>query len=185
MDAPATGTPGRHMRVTKGDGMTPNAALPAQSAIRLARWPGDAEAIRALWRGYFDEYQAELGAQDFEDELAELATRYDGKAATLWVVDDGEILGTVALRSIPRTRDAELKRMVVRPNRRGLGLGGRLVCHAQAEAKRMDFSRVFLDTVPAMQTARRLYAKHGFVVCDAYYGSPLCGAIFMRYDVDE
>lgn len=150
--------------------------------IREAVWPADQAVVTDLLRAYFVEYREELGAQDLDQELAELGTRYDGRHARMWVAEaEGMVVGCIALRPIPgRPDDGELKRMTVAASHRGRGIGAQLVQHLVSRASGMGVQHVLLDTVPRMQAARRIYERAGFTVCGAYYGSPLCGAVFME-----
>jgi GNAT superfamily N-acetyltransferase len=55
-----------------------------------------------------------------------------------------------------------LEDMVVRPDRRGSGLGGRLLGHAIDYARAHHFSRITLLTDRDNERAIRLYQRQGF-----------------------
>jgi GNAT superfamily N-acetyltransferase len=85
--------------------------------------------------------------------------------------------GFVAWRSVPATAfpdSWELKRLWVRPQGRGLGLGRSLT---QAVIDRAIVSRrkaIYLDTVPAAMTAaHHLYLDMGFIPCAPYNDNPV------------
>ena len=82
--------------------------------------------------------------------------------ADAWVVLEGEqVVGSVALRD--RGQGAlELKRMYLRPQVRGRGLGRRLLETALARARRRHATKVVLDTTEQMEAARHLYEQYGF-----------------------
>ena len=85
-----------------------------------------------------------------------------GTYASLWVaVMNGDVVGSVALRTV-RPRELELKRMYLRPEQRGRGLGRRLLETALAEARSSGAHLVRLDTTERMETARALYERYGF-----------------------
>jgi putative acetyltransferase len=85
-----------------------------------------------------------------------------GTYASLWVaVVHGEVVGSVALRALGRD-EVELKRMYLRPDQRGRGLGRRLLETALAEARSLGARLVRLDTTERMETARALYERYGF-----------------------
>lgn len=89
----------------------------------------------------------------------------------------GEPAGFVAWRTLPISvaPDAwELKRLWVRPNGRGLGLGRALTQAVLDRAAAARCKAVFLDTVPAsMDAAYRLYLHMGFEPCAPYNGNPV------------
>jgi GNAT superfamily N-acetyltransferase len=83
--------------------------------------------------------------------------------AALWVaVDGGAVVGSVALRDLGG-RAVQLKRMYLRPNQRGRGLGRQLLAVALDWAASHGMRVVRLDTSERMVAAQRLYEAHGFV----------------------
>ena len=148
--------------------------------IRAASFPDDLEAVRRIFAGYFAEFRDSLGTQDFDMEMRDLAARYDGRRQWLFVAEcAGAVVGVVGLKDIGNGT-GELKRMVVAPEARGSGIGKRLAEHALGDARRRGWTAVLLDTTPPMKTARGIYEALGFKERGPYYGSPLCGAIFME-----
>ena len=83
----------------------------------------------------------------------------------LLVISDEEtskILGIISMQK-KSEEIAEMNRLVVRPEARGLGLGRKLVHGLIGEARKSGFKQVFLETTDAQKDARRLYEKVGFV----------------------
>ena len=93
-------------------------------------------------------------------------------------------IGFVAWRSLPSPELAsawELKRLWLRPQARGLGIGRALVQQVLDRAKVNGKSIVLLDTAPeVMPAAYRLYLQMGFEECGPYNGPPLQGIVYMR-----
>jgi putative acetyltransferase len=118
----------------------------------------DLELFRALLEEYAASLGFDLGFQDFRRELAELPADYD--AVLLALVRD-EPAGCVALRPL-EAGICEMKRLFVRPASRDRGLGGRLVEAILLEARKREYERMRLDTVPSMAAARSLYRAFGF-----------------------
>jgi putative acetyltransferase len=70
-------------------------------------------------------------------------------------------IGCGAIRRIDRAV-AEIKRMYVAPEARGRGVGGRIVAALEAEAVRLGFSRLVLETGPRQPEAIAIYRRAGF-----------------------
>lgn len=90
---------------------------------------------------------------------------------------DHEPAGFVAWRRLPPAvapNACELKRLWVRPNARGLGLGRVLTQGALDRAAKAGYKAVYLDTAPAsMGAAHRLYLEMGFAPCAPYNDNPV------------
>jgi putative acetyltransferase len=149
--------------------------------IRNALDPRDIEAIRAL----FLEYQALLGIdlsfQHFEDELRALPGDYTSPGGLLFIAESGgETAGCVALRQLQESISCEMKRLYVRPQYRSIGLGGRLADRVITAARSMGYQFIYLDTLPTMVGAQRLYESLGFEDVAPYRTNPIPGSRFLR-----
>ena len=80
---------------------------------------------------------------------------------------DGTLIGSGVIRRI-RPDAAELKRMYVRPEAQGLGLGRRLFEMRIAEARRMGCTTLYADTVKGNTAMLSMYEKFGFAYIQRY-----------------
>jgi len=71
------------------------------------------------------------------------------------------VVGSVALRELTPA-ERQLKRMYLRPDQRGRGLGRRLLETALEHARADGVSVISLDTSKRMEAARSLYEAYGF-----------------------
>jgi GNAT superfamily N-acetyltransferase len=141
----------------------------------------DIAAVADLFRGYAESLPVDLAYQDFAAELAGLPGKYAPPKGALLLArgGDGSPLGCVALRAIAHEGCCEMKRLFLLPAARGTGLGRALAEAAIAEARRLGYTELRLDTLPTMQAAQRLYEQLGFRRIAPYYGPVPDGTIFM------
>ena len=95
--------------------------------------------------------------------------------------DGGALVGIGALARIT-ARHCEIKSMHVRAERRDRGAARHLLEGLLAEARRLDYARVSLETgvEPVFAAARALYATAGFRICPPFAGyGPDPNSVFM------
>lgn len=92
---------------------------------------------------------------------------------------DGRALGCVGL--VVSGAQAEIKRMFVHDDARGLGIGGLLMASIENLARGEGVRLVQLETGPRNAAALKLYAKQGYRPCGPF-GSyrPSPGSVFME-----
>jgi putative acetyltransferase len=137
----------------------------------------DIETARRLFRAYADGLPFSLDFQNFAAELAGLPSPYvPPRGCLLLARRDGAAIGVVALKPLA-SGIAEIKRLYVVEEARGIGIGRRLAEHAMAAACAKGYARVRLDTHrPSMKAAIALYRRLGFVEIPPY-GPDLGGEI--------
>jgi len=137
------------------------------------------DGVRVLFREYAASLPFALDFQDFEREVDELPGAYAPPRGALLLARGA---GCVGLRPIDDTT-CELKRLYVRPSARGTGLGRRLTEAVIAEARRLGYARMRLDTVPGMDAAQSLYEQLGFREIAPYRSNPIPGARFLELEL--
>jgi ribosomal protein S18 acetylase RimI-like enzyme len=137
----------------------------------------DLDAAAQLIRQYADSLPIDLNRQGFADEIASLPGPYappDG--ALLLAFQDGEALGSIALKRLEH-QVGEIKLLYVARAGRGLGIGKSLVAALLAEAGRIGYREIKLDTLPHMTEAIALYKSFGFEPIEAYGSFPYPGLL--------
>jgi putative acetyltransferase len=145
--------------------------------------PRDVAECRALFREYQQGLGVSLCFQGFEAELAALPGQYAPPRGGLYLATHGgKPAGCVALRALSAS-EGEMKRLYVRPEHRGAGLGRVLALHVIDAARALRYSGLKLDTLPTMRNAQALYAALGFRDAPAYGEHQVDGMRFMRLDL--
>jgi GNAT superfamily N-acetyltransferase len=100
----------------------------------------------------------------------------------LLAIFNEEPAGTIALRRLD-ARAGEVKRLYLRPEFRGRGLGRRLLEAVMQRGLALGYEMLYADTLPVMTEALSLYQRAGFERTEAYSKSPTSGAIYMKREL--
>lgn len=136
----------------------------------------------AQWLGF------DLCFQGFESELASLPGKYSPPDGRLYLaMADHTAVGCAGLRKIA-DGECEMKRLYLRPESRGLGLGKMLIEQMINDALAIGYKKMLLDTYPPkMGQAVNLYREYGFTETEPYYDNPHKddGVLFMELDLTK
>ena len=165
------------------------AVIPADNPVRI-------EAVRQLFKEYATSLSFNLCFQSFEEELARLPGEYAPMSGMLLLglVDD-QVAGCVAFHRLEgemagghagsaSAEVCEMKRLYVRPQFRGCGIGRELVDSILNCAAAVGYRWIRLDTIPTeMGKAVEIYRKIGFKEIAPYRPNPIPGAKYMELDL--
>jgi putative acetyltransferase len=155
----------------------------AHSAIKFfqAESPKQIAQARELFLEYAQSLGFSLCFQNFDQELATLPGGYAPPEGRLLLAEyDGQLAGCVALHAL-EPGVCEMKRLYLRPQFRGKGLGRVLADRIIAEARHIGYKQMRLDTVePVMKDAVAMYRTLGFREITPYCANPIAGALYME-----
>jgi putative acetyltransferase len=145
-----------------------------------ANTPQDFDTARALILEYVAWLNVDLSFQQFDTEIQHLEEMYSAPGGALVLVYSGpNPMGVAGIR--PFEGDiCEIKRMYLRPEARGQGLGKALLRRAFEEAQALGYQRMRLDTYAYMETAIALYLSEGFQEIPPYRFNPLENARYFE-----
>jgi ribosomal protein S18 acetylase RimI-like enzyme len=157
-----------------------NTHNPGLQALQVES-PEQIAAIRELFLEYAQSLGFSLCFQSFDKELAELPGDYAAPEGRLLLATcEGQSAGCVALHKLDH-EICEMKRLYVRPEFRGKGLGKILAERIIGEAHQIGYKQLRLDTVePLMRTAVKMYRTLGFREIAPYRPNPIEGALYME-----
>jgi putative acetyltransferase len=143
---------------------------PARSVIELT-------SAVALFRAYAKTLPVDLAPQGFSAELSSLPGVYGPPKGELLLAKRGDhVLGCIAFKPL-EAKAAEIKRLFVRPQARGAGVGKALVAAAIAAARSAGYDEIKLDSLPEMAAAIALYKSFGFEPIAPYGSHPYPGLV--------
>lgn len=136
--------------------------------VRDAR-PEDAEKLHALLHAAYEdrarrasEHVGALASSGGDDRpLTDTLERVRADVAEGLVLvaedEEGRLVASVMLRRV-----ANIRRLAVAPERKGEGLGGKMLEEAVARAAREGMTYAMLDTIPTHPWLPAFYRRHGF-----------------------
>jgi GNAT superfamily N-acetyltransferase len=143
-------------------------AADAQATIRPLGRPGD---LGWVVQAHGEVYAAEFGWNaDFEALVARIVADYaaahDPRREAAWIAElDGRRVGCIFCVADPdEPATAKLRILLVHPEGRGHGLGGRLVDACLEFARDAGYARIRLWTNHPLEAARRIYVARGFTL---------------------
>jgi len=150
-------------------------------SICQAESPAQISQVRDLFLEYAQSLGFSLCFQNFDRELAGLPGDYSLPEGRLLLAEcGGEAAGCAALHKL-QAGICEMKRLYLRPQFRGKGLGRILAEAVLAEAQTIGYEQMRLDTVePVMRNAVGLYRKLGFREIAPNRANPMPGTLYME-----
>ena len=136
---------------------------------------GDNEQIAKVIRQVFisDNYP-KTGTAFADSQLSFMFETYDKPKSIYFVVEDnGKIMGGAGVSQLDNSEEniCELQKMYFLQEARGKGIGFEMIQKCLQKAKNFGYEKCYLETLPEMLSAQKLYTKVGF----EYLCAPLGG----------
>ncbi|SHI71754.1 GNAT family N-acetyltransferase [Flavobacterium terrae] len=114
-----------------------------------------------------------VGTAYADPELDSMYEAYQKPRSTYFVLEnEGRIIGVAGISPLANGSEdvCELQKMYFLPETRGLGLGVLMMKACLVKAKEFGFKQCYLETMPYMEAAQKLYKKSGFEYLDGPMG---------------
>lgn len=133
--------------------------------------PQIAEVIRAV----LIEFGVPKVGTAYEDKALDcMAETYSKPKSVYFVVEnEGKIIGGAGIAQLDNFEGnvCELQKMYFLPEARGIGLGKIMIQKCLKQAKQLGFESCYLETLPYMKAATKLYANMGFTPLEKPMGN--------------
>ncbi|ASV31959.1 GNAT family N-acetyltransferase [Maribacter cobaltidurans] len=137
--------------------------------------PGDNEEVARVVREVLVEMGVpKVGTAYADKALDYMYEKYDVPKATYFVIDDGgNIIGCAGVAQLENYEGnvCELQKMYFLKEARGRGLGAKMMEVCLDRAREFGYEKCYLETMPYMKDAQKLYKKSGFEYIDAPMGN--------------
>ena len=135
----------------------------------------DNAAVAEIVRSVMLELGApKVGTAYADPNLDTMFETYQNPNAVYFVVEQEEkIIGGAGIQRLDNGEETicELQKMYFLPEARGLGAGSKMIALCLQKAKEFGFKKCYLETMPFMIDAQKLYKKSGFYNIDGPMGN--------------
>ena len=137
--------------------------------------PKDNLKIASVIRNIFEELDApKVGTAYADPHLDTLFEVYQAENEIYFIVEeDGIILGGCGIGNLmdAEFKICELQKMYLAKEARGKGIAKELMQKCLEFAKQVGYDKCYIETLPFMKDAQKLYVKSGFTYINAPMGS--------------
>ncbi len=134
----------------------------------------DNQALAQVLRDVLIEMGVPKTGTAYEDKALDVMYEtYNAPRKKYFIVEDaGKIIGGAGIAQLEKeaAEICELQKMYFLPEARGKGIGLQMMNTCLEYARTQGFTKCYLETMPYMKDARKLYHKVGFTPLDAPMG---------------
>jgi putative acetyltransferase len=144
------------------------------AVIREITKSDNADIARVIRKVLEDLGVPKVGTAYADTALDYMFENYDVPKATYFIVEQkGDILGCAGVAPLESYDGncCELQKMYFLEAARGKGIGSQMIATCLSHAKAFGFEQCYLETMPYMEAAQKLYKKSGFNYIDAPMGN--------------
>ena len=135
----------------------------------------DNKELAEIIRSVFREFKIDRpGTVYFDPTTDNLYSLFNIQGCEYWIaVEDGKIVGGCGVYPTPGLPEgyAEMVKLYLLADKRGKGIGWQLMEKAIESAKRMGYTKLYLESLPELSKALSLYERAGFKYIPAALGN--------------
>ncbi|SDR68039.1 GNAT family N-acetyltransferase [Christiangramia echinicola] len=137
--------------------------------------PEDNQQVKDLIRNVLVEMGVPKVGTAYEDRaLDDMTNEYVGERQAYFVVEENsKIIGGAGIAPLTGLEEkvCELQKMYFLPEARGRGIGTDMINKCLQFGSDQKFKKCYIETLPYMENARKLYNKSGFEVIEKPLGN--------------
>lgn len=137
--------------------------------------PEDNQQVKELIRNVLVEMGVPKVGTAYEDKaLDDMTQTYEAENMIYMVVEENsKIIGSAGIAPLTGEEEkiCELQKMYFLPEARGRGIGMEMITKCLDFARAHGFEKCYIETLPYMENARKLYNKNGFEVIEKPLGN--------------
>lgn len=134
----------------------------------------DNAKIATLIRSILEDFNIpKVGSAYADESLNDMYAAYKNDTAAYFVLEiDGRIVGGAGISQLENYHGpiCELQKMYYLPEARGRGIGSKMLDLCLTTAKELGYEQCYLETMPYMIAAQKLYERKGFKYIDGPLG---------------
>ena len=135
----------------------------------------DNQEVKKLIQDVLVEMEAPKEGTAYEDKsLDDMTATYEDRGKAYFVVEENnKIIGGAGIAPLigMELEVCELQKMYFLPEARGRGIGMAMIEQCLEFARKNGFEKCYIETLPSMENARRLYEKSGFIILPGPMGN--------------
>lgn len=143
------------------------------AAIREIRPEDNAQVAQVIRKVLVEIGVPKIGTAYADKALDHMYENYDvPRAHYFLVVEENKVLGCAGIAQLENYEGnvCELQKMYFLEEARGKGVGAQMMKICLDRAKQYGYEKVYIETMPYMKAAQKLYTKSGFEYIDAPMG---------------
>lgn len=154
--------------------------------FREAKLPEEYQLAVELFKEYASQIGVDLGFQNFVSEIEKIESHYSRPNGAVCIAynEKEQPIGCFGIRRFENDI-CELKRMYLKKEARGLGIGKVILEKSLTVGKELGYKRMRLDTLPTMNAAIGLYEKIGFYEIEPYRFNPIRGSKYFEINLNR
>ncbi|ADV51520.1 GCN5-related N-acetyltransferase [Cellulophaga algicola DSM 14237] len=142
--------------------------------IREIQQKDNADVAKVVRKVLVDLGVPKVGTAYADKALDHMFENYNVPKATYFVVEENhEVIGCCGIAQLENYEGnvCELQKMYFLEAARGKGVGAQMINACIEKAKEYGFDKMYLETMPYMEAAQKLYKKSGFEYLEAPMGN--------------